>query len=118
VTVFTILPAGPADDDPLERVTRNAPGAEFNLRMLARETGGRSFTRTPAEELASAYRQIAEELSQQYLVAYVAPPGSGGFRRVAVHVIDRPELRARTRGGYLLPATRARSAAADTPQRH
>jgi Ca-activated chloride channel family protein len=111
VTVYTIMPASSTEIDPFERVARGAPGAEFNMRNLARETGGRSFMPTRSEDLSSAYRQIAHELSQQYWLAYVAPASSGGFRRVSVQIVMQPELRVRTRSGYYSTSLRGISSA-------
>lgn len=106
VTIFTIVPASEVELEPYERVTRDAPGAEFNLRTLARETGGRAFTPARAEDLSGAYRQIADELGQQYWLAYLAPTSTGGFRRVSVQVVSQPQLRARTRSGYFAATPR------------
>jgi VWFA-related protein len=106
VTVFTIMPAADVEIDPFERVSRGGPGAEYNMRNLARETGGRSFTPTHAGDLAATYRQIADELSQQYWLAYAAPPSAGGFRRVSVQIVAQPQLRVRTRSGYYAATAR------------
>jgi Ca-activated chloride channel family protein len=115
VTIFTIVPASEVALDPSERAARGGPGAEFNMRDLARETGGRAFTPAHAEDLSSAYRQIADELSQQYWLAYIAPNAAGGFRRVSVQVVMQPQLRIRTRSGYF--AAGARHGDAGRPQR-
>jgi Ca-activated chloride channel family protein len=114
VTVFTIMPAAEVEIDPFERVARGAPGAEYNLRNLARETGGRSFTPTRSEGLSATYRQIADELSQQYWLAYASPPSAGGFRRVSVQIVAQPQFRVRTRSGYY--ATSARAGTAGVPR--
>jgi Ca-activated chloride channel homolog len=107
VTVFTIMPAASVEIDPFERVTRGGPGAEFQMRNLARETGGQSFTPTRSQDLSATYRQIADELSQQYWLAYVSPPSTGGFKRVSVQIGAQPQLRVRTRSGYYATAARA-----------
>ncbi len=72
------------------------------LERLAAETGGRSYFVNKAEELRTVYRQIAEELRNQILIAYApTPPGAEGeFHEVAVKVNKRG-YRARTRGGYV-----------------
>ena len=110
VTVFTIMPAASVEIDPLERLARGGPGAEYQMRNLARETGGRSFTPTRSEDLSTTYRQIADELSQQYWLAYVAPPSGGGFRRVTVQIGMQSQFRVRTRSGYYASAPRAGTA--------
>ncbi len=79
--------------------------AEFVLRQLATETGGRAFFVRRAEELTDVYAQIADELSSQYTMAY-APTNTrrdGTWRRLLVQV-DRPNATARTRRGYYAPS--------------
>lgn len=79
--------------------------AEFVLRQLAQETGGRSFFVQRAEELGGVYGQIADELSSQYTMGY-APRNSkrdGAWRKVQVQVA-RPNVTVRTRRGYYAPA--------------
>jgi Ca-activated chloride channel family protein len=78
--------------------------AEFVLRQLSQETGGRVFFPTSAAELPKIYEQIAEELSSQYAMAYSSrnPQRNGAWRRIAVRV-SRPGLTARTRQGYYAP---------------
>ena len=46
--------------------------AEFVLRQLSQETGGRAFFPTQASELAGIYGQISDELSSQYTVGYTS----------------------------------------------
>jgi Ca-activated chloride channel homolog len=78
--------------------------AEFVLRQLSQETGGRVFFPTSAAELPRIYEQIADELSSQYSIAYSSknPHRNGAWRRIAVR-ISRPGLTARTRQGYYAP---------------
>jgi len=66
------------------------------------------FVPARAEDLSATYRQIAEELGEQYWIAY-APSTTArpGFRRVSVHVPTQPGLQARTRSGYYAQAPRA-----------
>jgi VWFA-related protein len=114
VTVFTIMPAGPPVPIGLN-VTARQGDAEFNLRTLARETGGQAFLPGKTDDLSTTYRQIAEELSQQYVLAYVPVSAGDGFRRVAVQIVERPDARARTRTGYY--AARRRPLAGAAPGR-
>ncbi len=78
--------------------------AEFVLRQLSQETGGRVFFPTAASELPRIYEQIAEELSSQYSIAYSSknPHRNGAWRRITVR-IARPGLTPRTRQGYYGP---------------
>ena len=78
--------------------------AEFVLRQLAQETGGRAFFAQKVEELKHVYGQIAEELSSQYTMGYASknPRRDGAFRRVVVQVA-RPNVTPRTKRGYYAP---------------
>jgi VWFA-related protein len=108
VTVFTIVPASPT---PVQPILLPRPVSPFDMRTLADETGGRSFTPTRIEDLDGTYREIAEELSRQYWLAYVPAGGARGFRHVSVRVPSQPTLRARTRSGYYASAPDAPLAA-------
>jgi Ca-activated chloride channel family protein len=77
--------------------------SEFGMKALAQETGARAFFPTHISELADVYGSIAAELASQYAIGY-SPKNArrdGAFRRVIVRVADRPEVRTRTRTGYL-----------------
>ena len=78
--------------------------ADFVLRQLAQETGGRAFFPDRIEELPEIYRQISDELSSQYSVGYISanPLRNGQWRRVIVRV-DRDAVSARTKQGYYAP---------------
>jgi Ca-activated chloride channel family protein len=80
--------------------------AEFALRQLSEETGGRVFFTNSIEELAGVYGQIADELSSQYSIGYTSKNGrrDGSWRRIVVRV-NRPNARPRTKQGYYAPAT-------------
>ena len=76
-------------------------GVRNKLSELAKETGGRTFFISEAEELVSVYQEIEEELRSQYLVAYASdkPTPDGTFREVEVKV-KGGKLKARTISGY------------------
>jgi Ca-activated chloride channel family protein len=76
--------------------------SDYAMKALARETGALSFFPQPAD-LKAVYRSIANELASQYSIGYVPANGrsDGRFRRIVVQVVTRPELRPRTRPGYL-----------------
>jgi Ca-activated chloride channel family protein len=78
--------------------------ADFVLRQLAQETGGRAFFPHDVSELPGIYRQISDELSSQYSVGYISanPLRNGQWRRVVVQV-DREGATARTKRGYYGP---------------
>jgi len=79
--------------------------AEFVLRQLSQETGGRVFFPTSIAELPKIYEQISEELASQYTMAYSSknPMRNGAWRRIDVRV-NKPGLTARTRRGYYGPS--------------
>lgn len=75
--------------------------AEFGLRQLSQETGGRLFMPKRPTDLADVYTQIASELTSQYVIGYLSNSAraDGGWRQVSVRV-HRPNLQTRTRAGY------------------
>ena len=79
--------------------------AEFVLKQLAQETGGRSFFPSSVNELPKIYEQISQELSTLYSLAYSSrnPARNGAWRRIVVR-IARPGMLARTRHGYYGPS--------------
>jgi Ca-activated chloride channel family protein len=79
--------------------------AEFVLRQLAQETGGRAFFVQKAEELTGVYGQIADELSSQYSLGYASKNAKrdGAWRKVSVQVA-RASAMTRTRRGYYGPS--------------
>jgi Ca-activated chloride channel family protein len=78
--------------------------AEFVMRQLAQETGGRSFFPARIQDLDAVYAQIADELASQYTLGYTSknPRGDGAFRRIVVQVA-RQNATARTKRGYYAP---------------
>lgn len=90
-----------------EEGRRNRRGfreADFVLRQLAQETGGRSFFVEEVDELPAIYQRISDELSSQYTLGYISknPLRDGQYRRIVVRV-DRDNVAARTRQGYYAP---------------
>ena len=85
--------------------TKGLREAEFVLRTLAQDTGGRAFFPTKIEDLTGVYGQIADELASQYTVGYTSAntKRDGAWRRVSVRV-SRPNLTARAKNGYYAPA--------------
>lgn len=78
--------------------------AEFVLRQLSQETGGRAFFINSVMELPKIYQQISDELASQYSLAYTSKNRlrNGAWRRIDIR-ITRPGLTARTRRGYFGP---------------
>ena len=81
--------------------------AEFVLKQLAQETGGRAFFPGTVAELARIYEQISQELSSQYALGYVSKnqARNGAWRRLSIRMA-RPGLSGRTRLGYYAPGGR------------
>jgi Ca-activated chloride channel family protein len=86
-------------------VNKGFKEAEFVLRQLAQETGGRAFFPNTATELAGIYAQIADELSSQYTVGYSSKNQrrDGSWRRVVVR-LNRAGAVPRTKLGYFAPS--------------
>jgi Ca-activated chloride channel family protein len=81
--------------------------AEFVMRTLAQETGGRAFFPAKIEDLAGVYSQIADELASQYTIGYSSgnQRRDGAWRRVVVQV-SRPSITPRAKKGYYAPTSR------------
>jgi Ca-activated chloride channel family protein len=80
--------------------------AEFVLRHLAEDTGGRAFFPQRAEDLAGVYGVIANELASQYVLGYSSSNSKrdGAWRRLNVQV-HRQGSTARTKRGYFAPVS-------------
>ena len=79
---------------------RRAGDPSFVLTRLAQQTGGRAFFPSLAKDLTGVYADIRDELSSQYLLAYVSSnERTGRWRNVNVRV-NRPGLTVRTKQGY------------------
>lgn len=87
--------------------SRGVRDAEYVMRSLARETGGRPFFPLKVEDLVAVYGQIADELSSQYTLGYISTnqKRDGQWRRLVVQV-RRPGLTARAKNGYFAPTGR------------
>jgi Ca-activated chloride channel family protein len=86
---------------------RDFKEAEFVLKQLSQETGGRAFYPGSVAELPKIYELISQELSSQYAIGYVSKNAArnGAWRRLSVRV-NRPGLIGRTRQGYYAPTAR------------
>lgn len=98
-----IYSIGLRSNDPIEN--RGFKEAEFELRQLAQETGGRAFFPNQAADLAKIYGEISEELSSQYTVGYTSKNArrDGAWRRIVVRINGR-QATARTKAGYFAPS--------------
>lgn len=84
--------------------TKGFNEADFVMRTLAQETGGRAFFIELMPQLATVYQTIADELMSQYTIGYSPknPKRDGAWRTVIVRV-DAPEAVVRTKRGYFAP---------------
>jgi Ca-activated chloride channel homolog len=81
------------------------PAGALRLEEFAAQTGGAVYIPRTHDELSAAFKQIATDLSQQYVLSYY-PSGEardGRFRTFTLNVKTRPGLRVRTRKGYYAP---------------
>lgn len=84
--------------------TKGYNEADFVMRQLSTQTGGRVFFPENTADLPGIYRQISEELSSQYSLGYSSrnPKRDSQWRRIVVK-IGRPGVNARTKQGYYGP---------------
>ena len=87
--------------------TKGFREAEFVMRTLAQETGGRAFFPAKVEDLNGVYSQIADELASQYTLGYSSKNTrrDGAYRRIVVQVA-RPGVTPRAKRGYYAPTSR------------
>jgi Ca-activated chloride channel homolog len=78
---------------------------ERRMQELAAQTGGAVYVPRSNTELSDAFKQIAADLAQQYVLSYypAGQPRDGRFRTFTLSVKTRPNLRVRTRKGYYAP---------------
>ena len=71
------------------------------MRRLAEETGGRYFEESKDESISQIYREIEDELRNQYSIAYTSDrrDGSKDYRKISLTLADK-NLIAQTRPGY------------------
>lgn len=88
-----------------DRPSRGFNEAEFVLRTLSQETGGRVFFVEDVAQLPAIYQLIADELANQYTIGYSSKnlKRDGAWRAIVVKV-DRPNTVARTKRGYFAPS--------------
>jgi Ca-activated chloride channel family protein len=113
VSIYTIRVDTDVDTmaDEWRRIRRGGVDPKYVMNTLARATGARAFELNSLNGLGAAYSKIAEELSHQYLLAYVpnTDPAANDFHTIAVRLPGRTDAVARTRPGYLRPASGKRA---------
>ncbi|HEU4886565.1 MAG TPA: VWA domain-containing protein, partial [Thermoanaerobaculia bacterium] len=99
---------GDSGPDPISLITRGfqtdfLQNGAVTLTSLTEPTGGRWFR--GLSNIDDTFRQVSEDLSFYYSLAYRATGQAQNGRRVAVSIRNRPELRVRTRAEALEKST-------------
>jgi VWFA-related protein len=84
-------------------------GGESELRKMSEETGGRVFTVSNKHPLSEIFKEIQDELRNQYSIAY-APANAnrdGSFRHIQI-ATDNSEYKVQARNGYYATRNDAR----------
>ncbi|MGE5361126.1 MAG: VWA domain-containing protein [Bacteroidales bacterium] len=99
--IYAIATRSPADEVVNAKQFNEA---DFVLRQLTQQTGGRLFFPKRIDDLPAIYAQISDELASQYLLGYSSknPKRDGAWRRIVVRT-DRADTEARTKQGYFGP---------------
>jgi VWFA-related protein len=97
-TIYTVDMADP-QMNPVERMS-----AVGTLKNYANKSGGRFVSKPGGRALDEAFREILQELSNQYTIGYRPSNTARDGRWRAIQLkLTRPELTARTRNGYRAP---------------
>ncbi|PYS73950.1 MAG: hypothetical protein DMF69_03365 [Acidobacteria bacterium] len=94
---YSVNPGGPS-----VRLNQMSLRAQSGMSTVADATGGTAFLPDGEKDLEMVFRQVAAELRGQYLIGYYANSDvpAGQFRRIAVTVPTRPQVKVRARQGY------------------
>jgi len=97
VIFYAVNPGGPSI-----KLNQIAMRAERGMEAIAEATGGTAFVPDSDLDLERVFRQVAAELRGQYLLQYYGDSGApaGQFRKIAVTVPARADVRVRARQGY------------------
>src|SRR5438552_202891 len=87
-----------------DNATGRAPASQRVSEKLSSQTGGAAYIPRSAEDLDSAFAQIAADLAQQYILSYypAADKRDGHYHVIAVSVKTRSNTRVRARKGFLV----------------
>jgi len=102
VNIYVIVLRGRAALVPRKQRQHTELQADYSMRALAQEAGGRVFFANAVAELPAVYDAIADELANQYELGYVSASTAPGrtFRQVTVRILPPASALARTRRGY------------------
>ena len=89
-----------------------ALAAERRMEEFANQTGGAVYIPKSLYDVDSAFKQIAADLSQQYVLSYYPgdEPRDGRFHLIDLRVRARKDVRVRARRGYYSPKAASASA--------
>jgi Ca-activated chloride channel homolog len=84
------------------RLNQVSTRAQNDMESIASATGGTAYLPNNEDDLQKVFSEVAAELRGQYLLQYYSNSQSSGnqFRRIAVAVPAKPQLRVRARQGY------------------
>lgn len=85
-----------------EGANLRALAAERRMEQLAVQTGGSAFIPRTGSDLETAFRQIAADLAQQYILSYYQPESQrdGRYHVIDLQVKSRKDVRVRARKVY------------------
>ncbi len=88
-----------------EGVNVRALAAERRMEQFAIQTGGAAFIPKSTSDLDTAFKQIAADLAQQYVLSYYQAEATrdGRFHVIELRVKSRKDVRVRARKGYYSP---------------
>jgi len=94
---YSVNPGGPS-----VRLNQISMRAQTGMTAVAEASGGTAFVPDGEKDLEVVFRQVAAELRGQYLLGYYANAEvpAGQFRRIAVSVPTRQQVKVRARQGY------------------
>ena len=94
---YSVNPGGPS-----VRLNQISTRAQNHMQVIASATGGTAFLPGSEQDLEKVFSEVAAELRGQYLIQYYSnSQATGGqFRRIAVTLPTKPEMRVRARQGY------------------
>jgi len=88
-----------------EGANLRALAAERRMEQLAAQTGGAAYIPKTTSALESAFKEIAADLAQQYILSYYHAQEirDGRFHLIDLRIKSRKDVRVRARKGYYSP---------------
>jgi VWFA-related protein len=103
--IYTISTNNSGANVSTDDVHGNGGSGDNVLKYFSERTGGRAFFPFEANDLASNFQEIKNELRSQYSLAYVSTDSKhdGTFRRISLETVEKG-LRVRAKEGYYAPS--------------